>query len=151
MFFIKALLEEANRFKDILNEYEVISGQKINVEKSEICFSRTIPEDIKADVAEIFGIHQVEIHSRYLGLPLLMGQRRSEAFKGVLEKAWKRVSEWKCKFLSTAGSEILIKAVIQALPVYMMTVYNLPDKSIQELIRIILKFWWDKRSNKGII
>ncbi|KAL9664179.1 hypothetical protein QQ045_019577 [Rhodiola kirilowii] len=31
-----------------------------------------------------------------------------------------------------------------------MTVYKFPEKSIYELSRMFLNFWWDKKSNKGI-
>ncbi|CAM8880823.1 unnamed protein product [Rhodiola kirilowii] len=102
MFFLKSSTEEANNLKKILTESEDLSGQRINKDKSEISFSRNTSATDRSSITEIFGVHQVDNHSRYLGLPLLMGQKRTEAFKALTEKVWKRTTDWKNKFLLAA-------------------------------------------------
>ncbi|KAL9659592.1 hypothetical protein QQ045_024399 [Rhodiola kirilowii] len=49
-----------------------------------------------------------------------------------------------------AGREVLVKAVIQAIPVYMMSVYQFPKRVISNLSKLIQQFWWAKNGNKGI-
>ena len=49
---------------------------------------------------------------------------------------------WKEKLLSRAGKEVLIKAVIQALPTYLMGVYKIPVAVIQEIHSAMARFWW---------
>ncbi|KAL9666216.1 hypothetical protein QQ045_000540 [Rhodiola kirilowii] len=95
-------------------------------------------------------MHQVPSHSKYLGLPLVMGQKKVDTFRCIFEKVWKRLNDWKCKLLSAAGREVLIKSVIQTLPVYTMSVYRLPEKTLQEIAKLISRFWWDKKENKDI-
>ncbi|KAL9667910.1 hypothetical protein QQ045_002279 [Rhodiola kirilowii] len=148
MFFIRATSTEALNFKRILIQYEEASGQRVNFEKSEILFSRNTPADIRAEITEVLGVRQVPFHSKYLGLPLVMGQKKSEMFRCIVEKIWNKMSDWKCKLLSAAGREVLIKVVLQALPIYTMSVYKLPEKCIQEVMKLILRFWWNKKENE---
>ncbi|KAL9672299.1 hypothetical protein QQ045_028549 [Rhodiola kirilowii] len=145
IFFIKADPVEATNWRRILSEYGAISGQRINLEKSEVCFSDNTPAYSRMEIAGILGVHPVAGHSKYLGLPLVMGQKKTETCRCIVEKMWKRINDWKFKFLSAAGREVLIKLVIQALPLYMMSVYKIPESCIQSMTRMILRFWWGKK------
>jgi len=49
--------------------------------------------------------------------------------------------------LSHAGKEILIKAVIQALPTYTMSVFRLPKTLTRELNSNMSRFWWGHKEN----
>ncbi|KAL9664909.1 hypothetical protein QQ045_020318 [Rhodiola kirilowii] len=86
IFFVKADVSEARNLKNILQQYKTVSGQMINFDKSEVCFSKNTPADMRVDICNVLRIPQVNSHSRYLGLPLVMGQRKTEAFRGILEK-----------------------------------------------------------------
>jgi len=50
-------------------------------------------------------------------------------FQGVQDRVWKKLKGWKEKLLSRAGKEILLKAVIQAIPTYAMQCFELPKKT----------------------
>ncbi|KAL9659088.1 hypothetical protein QQ045_009626 [Rhodiola kirilowii] len=86
-------------------------------------------------------VPQVSCHSKYLKLPLVVGQRKTATFRNIIEKIWKKVQDWKTKLLSAAGREVLVTAVIQAIPVYMMSVYQFPKKVISDLSKLIQQFW----------
>ncbi|KAL9690131.1 hypothetical protein QQ045_010526 [Rhodiola kirilowii] len=60
IFFIKANKEEAADFKTILSQYEMLSGQRINMKKSEVVFSRNTPAAVRQDVEVQLRISQVE-------------------------------------------------------------------------------------------
>ncbi|KAL9687641.1 hypothetical protein QQ045_032047 [Rhodiola kirilowii] len=68
-------------------------GQRVNYEKSEICFSRNTPGEVRIRVCNVFGVAQVSSHSRYLGLPLMVGQRKTEICRSIVEKIWRRVND----------------------------------------------------------
>jgi len=53
---------------------------------------------------------------RYLGLPALVGRSKSRTFSGISDRVKKKLDGWKEKFLSQVGKEVLIKAVVQAIP-----------------------------------
>ena len=52
---------------------------------------------------------------------------------------------WKEKLLSQAGKEIMIKAIIQSIPTYSMSVFRLPTSLCKDIEAMIKKFWWGAR------
>ena len=50
--------------------------------------------------------------------------------------------------LSRAGKEILIKAVAQAIPIYTMSVFQIPLKFCSELEALCARFWWGQIGNE---
>jgi hypothetical protein len=88
-------------------------------------------------------------YDTYLGLPALVGKSRIAAFQSIKERIWKRLQDWKLKFLSQAGKEILLKAVIQAIPTYSMGVFLLPKVLCSEINSLIQKFWWSNQSKEA--
>ena len=50
--------------------------------------------------------------------------------------------EWKEKFLSQAGKEVMLKLVILALPTYAMSCCKLPKTLCMDICREMAKFWW---------
>jgi ribonuclease HI len=46
------------------------------------------------------------------------------------------------KYLSSGGKEVLIKAILQALPVYAMSVFQFPAGLVEELNQLIRDFHW---------
>ena len=50
--------------------------------------------------------------------------------------------------LSSAGKEILIKAVAQSIYTYTMSVFQIPMKLCDELDALCAKFWWGQVGNE---
>ena len=59
-----------------------------------------------------------------------------------------RMKLWKNKLLSTAGKEVLHKAVAMALPTYTMSCFKLPVRRRKELSTMMANFWWGEESGK---
>ena len=53
------------------------------------------------------------------------------------------------KLLSTAGKEILIKTVAQAIPTYTMSVFKLPSALCYEMTSMVRTFWWGQKNEKN--
>ena len=77
-----------------------------------------------------------------MGLPALVGQAKKQSIIYIKERAWKKLQGWKEKLLSQAGMEVLIKAVIEAIPTYTMSCFKLPKGLIKDLEVLTRKFWW---------
>ncbi|KAL9670829.1 hypothetical protein QQ045_008387 [Rhodiola kirilowii] len=151
MIFLKATMKNASNLKEILRQYESISGQVIIFEKSEIFFSKNVPDEVRSSKSNMLGVRQVDQVSKYLGLPISFSHNRMKLFRFVIEKVWKKVQGWKEKTLSMAGKEVLIKAVIQAIPMYAMMCYKLPDSLVRRIVSIVSKFWWsNNKDGKGV-
>jgi hypothetical protein len=65
------------------------------------------------------------ISKKYLGLPSMVGLDKSESFVYLLERIIQRLASWKEKLLSMRGKEILLKAIIQSIPVFAMGGFKL--------------------------
>lgn len=54
----------------------------------------------------------------YLGLPLTVGKKKSNAFKSIFDRISCKMNNWSKRFLSYEGKEIFTKSVLQSIPTY---------------------------------
>ncbi|XP_021721054.1 uncharacterized protein LOC110688597 [Chenopodium quinoa] len=142
LLFTRATRQECSIIVDILNKYEATSGQKINLEKSEVSFSRGVQLPSQITFSSILGMEMVDNHIKYLGLPTIIGRSKKTVFASVKDRILKKIQGWKEKLLSRAGKEILLKSVIQAIPTYLMGMYKFPSSLIREIHAMMARFWW---------
>ncbi|KAL0345921.1 UNVERIFIED_CONTAM: putative mitochondrial protein [Sesamum radiatum] len=71
-------------------------------------------------------------------------------FDGIRAKVWNRIHGWNSKFLSQAGTEILIKTVIQSNPTYAMSCFKLPLTFVRQLESMMEDFWWSNMGNNRV-
>jgi hypothetical protein len=113
LLFCKANVFEWGRIQQLLNMYEKASGQKLNRDKTSIFFSKNTRRATKDHLLSLAGISSTRRYEKYLGLPSLVGKSRMEAFMGIKNRIWEQINGWNEKFLSQAGKEVLLKAIIQ--------------------------------------
>jgi hypothetical protein len=89
--FFMADIREENCMKSILNDYEKASGQAVNYAKSEVYFSRNTPHNIKEQVSNILGVHEVLGTGRYLGMSSMIGRNKKAVFGYLKDRMWKRI------------------------------------------------------------
>ena len=114
----------------------------MNTNKTAIFFSKNTPKVEKEVILEFAGIPTSSSSEKYLGLPTLVGRSQVKAFKSITERVRKWLQDWKLRFLSQAGKEILLKAVIQAIPSYCMSVFLFPKALCMEINSLMNRFWW---------
>jgi hypothetical protein len=139
------------RIQQLLDLYEMASGQKLNKDKTSIFFSKNTRQATKDHILSLAGISSTRRYEKYLGLPSLVGKSRMKAFMGIKNRIWERLNGWKEKFLSQAGKEVLLKAIIQAIPTYTMSVFQLPKKLCADINSMMSKFWWGHKGNDARI
>jgi len=59
-----------------------------------------------------------------------------------------KLNGWKEKLISKGGKEVLIKAVVQAIPQYAMAIFKIPTSICKSVERKIARFWWQNNSTK---
>jgi len=69
ILFCKANIREASILRGILQKYESLSGQMVNLQKSHILFSPNMEESNRVEICNIMGIPEGENLGFYLGLP----------------------------------------------------------------------------------
>ena len=77
------------------------------------------------------------IHTKYLGLPSIIGRSKKLVFAGILEKVGKKLAGWKGKLLSMGGKKVLIKAVAQAILTYTISCFQLPKGLCDDLEKLM--------------
>ncbi|WMV49350.1 hypothetical protein MTR67_042735 [Solanum verrucosum] len=114
--------------KHQIRRYEKASGQQVNDAKS---FFITAP---KTDSIRINRLRRVTGYMdntfpfTYLGCPIYNGKKNLSYFDGMLAKIVKRLNGWQCNMLSHGGKVILIKHVLQSVPIYTLSAITPPKK-----------------------
>lgn len=126
----------------MLDRYCCASGQEVNFSKSEVTTSSNVAIQQKEELASALGVKLVDSHGKYLGMPVWVGRSKTQAFEFLKDRVWKRLKGWKQKLLSFAGREVLLKAVAQAIPTYIMSLFRLPLGLCHDIQRLMARFWW---------
>ena len=148
LLFCRATIEECNRVLDILDVYGKCSGQQINRSKTTIFFSKSTKVESRNQIKLALGVPEIIQYEKYLGLPLLVGRNKKASFNYIKERIWKKLQGWKEKLLFQAIREILIKAVVQAIPTYTMSCFKLPIGLCSEIESLIRTFWWGQKGER---
>jgi hypothetical protein len=80
---------------------------------------------VKVDICTKLNILAEAISDKYLGLPTMIGLDKSDSFLYLLEKIIERLKRWKGKILSMGGKELLLKAIMQSIPLFAVGVFKL--------------------------
>ena len=67
---------------------------------------------------------------------------KAERFQPTKERLAKRMTGWSEKYMSSGGNVVLIKAVAQAIPTYVMGIFKLPAGYCEDYMKMIRNFWW---------
>ena len=118
LILVKADMTNATLLRQVLDQYCANSGQLVSEAKCSIYFSPNINVDTKAEICTELNIMSEALSDKYLGLHAMVGVDRSDSLVHLLKRIINRLKSWKEKFMSIGGKEILLKAVIQSIPVF---------------------------------
>jgi hypothetical protein len=128
--------------KKILKDFEVSSGQRVNLQKSSIFFGPGCNETLKDELKQDIGISSEALSERYLGLPTVVGRSKEGTFKYISDRAWGKIKGLKGQGMSKEGRSTLVKSVLQAVPTYAMSCFQLNKKQCKKLSSVSSNFWW---------
>ncbi|XP_057426510.1 uncharacterized protein LOC130719933 [Lotus japonicus] len=148
LLFMRANLVEAEHVLTIIKRYEEASGQRVNFDKTELSFSQNVPEQICNQIRNRMDVKVVGSHDKYLGLPTVIGRSKKEVFLKVQERLVKKLKGWKEKYLSKAGKEVLLKSIAQAIPIYIMSCFKIPDNICDSMASQMANFWWGQKNSE---
>uniref|UniRef100_A0A7N2M7K9 Reverse transcriptase domain-containing protein n=1 Tax=Quercus lobata TaxID=97700 RepID=A0A7N2M7K9_QUELO len=75
----------------LLQLYELASGQKLNSEKTMVFFSKATMEERRVELVEFLGVNEVREYEKYLGLPAVMGRNKKESLNYIRERVWNKL------------------------------------------------------------
>ncbi|XP_059639985.1 uncharacterized protein LOC132282349 [Cornus florida] len=84
-------------------------------------------------------------------MPAIIGRSKYDVFKFLLTRMKDRLASWRQHTLSDGGKEVLIKAVLNVIPTYIMSVFRLSHKLCLELMKQVRLFWWRKHGKLNYV
>ncbi|KAK4255495.1 hypothetical protein QN277_008493 [Acacia crassicarpa] len=149
LLYMRASHRNCTYLAKILDLYCAASGQVINLDKSSIFFSSNSPLAVRTMVCGMLHIPATEDPGTYLGIPSIWGKSKTQALAYIKERVASKIQGWSHSLLSFSGREVMIKAVIQAIPIYPMNCFKFPVKVCKEINSLIANFWWDGNAFGG--
>ena len=120
--------------------FKAMLGLKVNLDKSEIITVGRV-ENVEEAALE-FGCKVSKPPSSYLGLPLGARFKEVATWDGVEERLRKRLSLWKRQYISKGGRMALIQSTLSSMPIYCMSLFQMPRSMSSRLERIQRDFLW---------
>ncbi|XP_022032250.1 uncharacterized protein LOC110933328 [Helianthus annuus] len=125
----------------ILRVFHAYSGLKINFHKSNL-FGVGVDEGEIINMAEVVGCCKGVFPFNYLGIPLGANMNRIKNWDPIVKIFHNRLSIWKARTLSIGGRLMLVKSVLESLPVYFFSIFKVPCKVVDKLEALIKNFLW---------
>ena len=91
LLFVKDSSNGANELSSLMESYCNASGQRINLSKSSVFFSKGCPNILKYEVMNALNITNESLFERYLGMPTDVGNNKNGVFKFLKDKVWSKV------------------------------------------------------------
>lgn len=136
-------LAKTNNVRNILRvieEFCLVSRQCTNFSKSWIICSNGIPSTWKISFLSM-GFVKASSDIKYMGFPYIHNSRFTWIMMAMVDKLKYRIESWTVKPLSQDGRLVMIKLLLIALLIYIMSCYELPHFIINKLHSLIDKFW----------
>lgn len=147
ILFGEASSSQVDCMMGCVNQFCEASGQKMNKEKTRVCFSRNVHFSRATNLSSKMGVGPTGDLGKYLGIPLIHKRASYPLFAPILNKVQNRLSGWQGKYLNIAGRATLIKSVLDAIPSYYMQTILLPKRLLHELERTSKGFLWGDNQN----
>lgn len=95
----------------------------------------------------ILGVRMVA-NEKYLENPLTINRWKSTSFESLLNKIKSKINTWKAPLLYQASRNVLIKSVVSTIPIYIMSMLQLPKDASDWIDKYVRKFLRGDQDNK---
>ena len=126
------LVQEARSFKYCLNLFAKASGLAVNQAKSQVFFLNTAPAS-QRNILHILGFSKGSFPSKYLGIPLGPCKLKRTSWLELLDQMKQKLTNWTLRPLNLPNRLVLIKSVLQAMPIYLFSVLSAPKSILREI------------------
>lgn len=88
----------------------------------------------------MLGFRQGELPTKYLGNQLDINPTRLTNWQQIIEKIKNRLASWYFRAINIAGRLVLLKLVLQAIPIYPLSIMAAPKGVCNKMKEIYGKF-----------
>ena len=127
--------------KALLRGFELASGLKINYAKSQFGIIGGMVSWTN-EAAQFLNCRQIETPFSYLGIPIGAKPSSALVWEPLINKCQIKLSKWAQKNISMAGKVTLINSVLNALPIYLLSFFKIPQKVVHRLVTLQRNFLW---------
>jgi len=120
---------------------------EVNLSKSNVFFFNTHIA-IQRNVSRILDFQRESLPSKYLGVPLKVKPRHKSIWDPLVTKMQDKVRKWTNRSLNLAGRSVLTKAVLQAIPIFMLSALPVLIGVLQQFQNIQQDFLWGKEETR---
>lgn len=128
--------------------YERISGQLVNKNKSGFYVTLKDSDPKINIIKQLTGFTHCQFPMQYLGCPIYVGHKKMMYFNTMVAKIAKRLQGWHGILLSYGGKAVLIKTVLNALPIHLLAAVQPPKTTLYQIEKIIADFFWGMDGNR---
>ncbi|KAH1046922.1 hypothetical protein J1N35_037706 [Gossypium stocksii] len=146
ILFAKAEQDQARVIKEVLGNFCSISGHNVNIQKSNMVFSKGVNEDIQRRISGFLGIKVVQNLGTYLSVPLFHAKVTNNTLHFVVDKVRSKLSSWDARQLSLAGRIMLAQPVLLSILSYFMQSMMIPKGLCDEIEGMVRQFIWGASS-----
>ena len=79
----------------------------------------------------------------YLGIPICKNKIQSADWEPIVDKLKRKIQNWGASWLNLAGKTILIKSVLNSMPIYQSSILLAPSSVISKIEMLLRKFIWE--------
>ncbi|PKU80846.1 Putative ribonuclease H protein [Dendrobium catenatum] len=124
-----------------LSTFQNMSGLAISKDKSSFIIAKSVNQARINAIKSECGFNCVDFPIKYLGTPIYKGRKKKLIFEESFSMFQRKIATWHSNFLSFSGRLVLIKSVLNSIPIFIFHTLN-PSMSIcRRLERIINKFF----------
>ncbi|XP_042035137.1 uncharacterized protein LOC121781465 [Salvia splendens] len=147
IIFTQAAVNPLRRLRGCLDHYAEVSGQQINLDKSNF-YIADANEGWTNTIQSEGGFSRGSSPFLYLGVPIYRGVKRTSMFLFLREKISARISGWAHRHLSFGGRLTLIKSTLEAIPLHILQAIEPTGGALKQLDQQIAQFFWGSTNEK---
>ncbi|KAF0907573.1 hypothetical protein E2562_018380 [Oryza meyeriana var. granulata] len=117
------------------------TGLATNIQKSHVAAIRCGNIDLEDTLEEVSAVWSY-FPIKYIGLPLVLGRMRKVDIQRVFDKIVRRIASWRGKNMGPTGRTTLVKSVLTAQPIYLLTVLKITKEALEQIDKQWRRFFW---------
>jgi hypothetical protein len=139
-----ARLEEWQEIKTAIELFCRVVGLTVNQTKSIILSEGLSDLELAPFKALLnFSFRALADGFKYLGYYLKTGPHRATDWDWLVSRFSQKITRWYNRWLSLGGRYILIKSVLEAQPVFWMSMESVPRSIINKIRKVIFHYLWN--------
>jgi hypothetical protein len=127
----------------VVDEFYEASGNRLNLEKCHFYGWNVTQSDLNS-IARCWGfggsMHWTSF--KYLGLPIFQKNPTSKDWTPIIDKFKNKMQAWGFSWLNIAGKTVLIKSVLNSLPIYQASLMLAPLGTLRKMEGYVRNFFW---------